>query len=129
MVPSGSEEPEALAVTESGAVPEDGVTVRLATGGWLAAVTVTVLEAVPVAPALAVTASGAVPDEGVTVRLATGGWLGGLVPWNSSAPRSAYVTGPSPVLGVAASSLRALPSASCAGQLATPELASSIAGE
>src|SRR5260221_518157 len=51
MVPSVSEEAEALAVTLSGAVPLEGVTVSRATGGWLpAAVTVTVAAAVPVAP-------------------------------------------------------------------------------
>src|SRR5439155_947268 len=79
--------------------------------------------------ASAVTASGSVPDDGVTLSCATGGWFPPLVPWNSSAPRSAYVTGPSPVFGVPGSSFRARPSASVAGQLATPEFASSIAGE
>src|SRR5205823_3709079 len=52
IVPSGSEEAEALAVTWSGAVPEDGVTVRRATGGWLlvplAATTAEVPGAAPV---------------------------------------------------------------------------------
>ena len=55
MLPSGSEDAEASAVTASGAVPEDGVTVSRATGGWLAAVAVTTAEAEPVAPALSVT--------------------------------------------------------------------------
>ena len=86
-MPSGSEEPEASALTLSGSVPVDGVTVSAAVGGW---------------------------------------FVGG---WNSSAPRSAYATGPRPVFGVRGSSARALPSASVAGQLLTPELALSMAGE
>ena len=35
--------------------PDDGVTVRLATGGWFPVLTVTITPAVPVAPALSVT--------------------------------------------------------------------------
>src|SRR6266511_3115753 len=96
MLPSGSDDAEASAVTASGSVPDEGVTVSLATGGWFpAGDTVTVAEAVAIAPPLsvtgtlavhvpaasldaaapAVTASGSVPDDGVTVSLATGGWF------------------------------------------------------
>src|SRR5262245_12685737 len=47
----------------------------------------------------------------------------------SNTPRSANATGPAPVFRVAGSSTRAPPAASVAGQLATPELPASIAGE
>src|ERR1043166_2747373 len=179
--PSASEDAEPLAVTVSGAVPEDGDTVSRATGGWfvVGADAVITAEAVPVAPwlsvtvsrtvhvpaanvcvavaeacgpttvpspksnlyeaivpsasddadPLAVTASGAVPDDGDTVSRATGGWFAAVEPWNSSAPRSANVTGPRPRFGVPGSSTRARPSASVEGQFATPELASSMHGE
>ncbi len=81
------------------------------------------------AEASAETLSGAVPLEGVTVSRAVGGWFAGDEPWNSSAPRSANVSGPRPRFGVPASSTRARPSASVAGQFAMPEFALSIAGE
>ena len=48
---------------------------------------------------------------------------------NSSAPRSAYGTGPTPVFAVEGSSRRIPPSASVAGQSAIEEFAQSIAGE
>ena len=54
IVPSASAEAEPFAVTETGAWPLDGVSVKLAVGAWLAAiVTVRVVE--PVAPWLSVT--------------------------------------------------------------------------
>src|SRR5436190_405556 len=53
--PSGSEEPDASAVTASGSVPDDGVTVSAALGGWLRRATATVTELVAVAPTLSVT--------------------------------------------------------------------------
>src|SRR5947208_3370750 len=57
IVPSASDEVEASAVTASGAVPLEGVTVSRATGGWLGAVAVTTADAVPVAPLSSVTVS------------------------------------------------------------------------
>src|SRR5262245_18215137 len=48
---------------------------------------------------------------------------------NSRGPRSAYVTGPTPVLAVRESSMRAPPVASVAGQFAALDMAQSIAGE
>src|SRR6266542_2235383 len=75
MLPSGSDDAEASAVTASGAVPEDGVTVSLATGGWFAAGdTVTVAEAVAIAPPLSVTVTLAVqvPAAYVWVAVAPG---------------------------------------------------------
>src|SRR5215468_4011651 len=48
---------------------------------------------------------------------------------NSSGPRSANVTGPTPVLAVRESSMRAPPVASVAGQFAALDMAQSIAGE
>src|ERR1044072_1273565 len=70
--PSASEEAEPLAVTVSGAVPEDGDTVSRATGAWLGAVTVTTAEAEPVAPWLSVTVSRTVqvPAANVCVAVA-----------------------------------------------------------
>ena len=78
--------------------------------------------------ASAVTRCGSRPTDGFTTREAVGR-ITTCVFWNSSAPRSAYATGPTPVLGVAGSSRRALPSASVAGQFATAEFAASIAGD
>src|ERR1044072_7029644 len=70
--PSASEEAEPLAVTVSGAVPEDGDTESRATGAWLDAVTVTTAEAEPVAPWLSVTVSRTVqvPAANVCVAVA-----------------------------------------------------------
>src|SRR6266545_1524729 len=75
MVPSGSDDADASAVTASGAVPEDGVTVSLATSGWFAAGdTVTVAEAVAIAPPLSATVARAVqvPAAYVWVAVAPG---------------------------------------------------------
>src|SRR5258705_271896 len=74
-------------------------------------------------------ASGATPDEGVSLSAATGGRFTPPTLWNSSAPRSENVTGPSPAFAVAGSSTRAFPAASVEGQFATPELPQSIKGE
>src|ERR1041385_5186957 len=60
------------------------------------------------AEAFAVTPRGAAPLEGVTVSRATGGWFALDDAWNSSAPRSANVTGPLPRFGVPGSSVRLL---------------------
>src|ERR1051325_3296272 len=70
--PSASEEAEPLAVTVSGAVPDEGDTESRATGAWLGAVTVTTAEAEPVAPWLSVTVSRTVqvPAANVCVAVA-----------------------------------------------------------
>ena len=59
-MPSGSDEAEPLKLTDTGAVPADGVVVKLAVGATLAggaAETVTVLVVEAVAPWLSVTVS------------------------------------------------------------------------
>src|SRR5688572_9703873 len=68
MVPSGSVEADAFAVTESGAFPVDGVTVRAATGNWFGGCTVIVVVAEPVSVFAAVNVTECVPtcpDAGV----------------------------------------------------------------
>ena len=59
MEPSGSEDADAFTLTDTGAWPLDGVSVKLAVGSWLAAI-VMVLVVVPVRPWLSVTVSRAV---------------------------------------------------------------------
>ena len=56
-MPSESLEAAASKATASGASPEVGVAVKLATGAWLGAVTSTVAVALPVAPPSSVTVS------------------------------------------------------------------------
>jgi hypothetical protein len=57
IVPSGSVDAAADAATASGAVPELGVTVSLATGGWFGAETVTLAVTEELKPPLSVTAA------------------------------------------------------------------------
>src|ERR1051325_794556 len=85
IVPSASEEAEPLAVTVSGAVPEDGDTVSRATGGWfvVGADAVTTAEAVPVAPLSSVTVSRTVQVPAANV-------------WVAVAPACGPTTVPSP---------------------------------
>src|ERR1041384_4093547 len=74
IVPSASDDADPLAVTASGAVPDEGDTVSRATGGWVVvgADAVTTAEAVPVAPWLSVTVSRTVqvPAANVCVAVA-----------------------------------------------------------
>ena len=65
-------------------------------------------------------------DATVAGAVTTGAWSDAA---NSSAPRSAYGTGPTPEFTVEGSSRRIPPSASVAGQFAIEELAQSMAGD
>src|SRR2546430_7697760 len=78
MRPSGSEDAPARAVTVSGAVPLDGVTVSRATGGWLAPgeVAVTTPEAEPVPPLSSVTSKVTVQVPAANVCRALGSVCG-----------------------------------------------------
>ena len=58
-MPSESEEPVPLTLTDTGACPDDGLRVKLAVGSWLAAM-VMVFVMVPVRPWLSVTVRRAV---------------------------------------------------------------------
>src|SRR6185503_20579405 len=72
-LPSASDDAEASRRTASGAVPDEGDAVSLATGAWLPGVddTVTLAEAVAVAPWLSVTVTLAVHDPAAYVWFAT----------------------------------------------------------
>src|SRR5580765_696368 len=60
IVPSGSDDAEASAVTASGAVPEGGVTVSAACGGWLGGDTATWVDAVALLSPSSITCTVAV---------------------------------------------------------------------
>src|ERR1051326_8985214 len=101
IVPSASEEAEPFAVTASGAVPDEGVTVSRATGGWFAVVplAVTTAEAVPVAPLSSVTVSRTVQVPAANVCCAVAAVCG---PTTVPSPKSNCDAAPWPSASEAA---------------------------
>ena len=84
-MPSGSEEPEASALTPSGAVPVDGVTVSAAVGGRFRCATATATDFVAVAPPESVTSTLAVQFPAAYVCVAV---VPGCGPTTVPSPKS-----------------------------------------